>query len=105
MINFDNDKEIFETASGILTGEINKIMGIRRINSLLFQSSITNENLIFDIKSIESQTDHIFIDNENLNSKSKERNEIELKDAESFFQKDIINISKKILQNYKNLLS
>jgi hypothetical protein len=97
------EKDLYDVALRILNREIELIVGIRKLNYLMHDAPGIYKDLSLDVKSIESQTDHIFVDENQMSQNFSAENLLELKSSEDFFKDKILDISKQIISKYEEL--
>lgn len=80
--------------------KVSPIVGIRSLISLAYEYNLEKENIFMALRGIESQTDHLLIDNKIKLSKTYMQ---KIKEEEKLYLDDIHKLCSDILEKYETL--
>jgi hypothetical protein len=96
--------EIVTIANAILNGETGIILGSRQLSSLRYELSDERDPDFNIFIAIDSETDHLPVDNEreNWSVEALKRKDVEIAEYEAYHKDQVIDACKKLIQRFAN---
>ncbi len=96
--------DIVRTAQEVIDGEIGIILGCRRLQSFRFRLADEHDEDFMLFVGVDSQTDHLPVDDErrNWSSEALARKDIEIAESENFFRNDVVAACHKVIARFAN---
>ena len=90
--------KLIKIAKDIINDKISPIEGIRDLVALAYEYNLEKEDIFMSLRGIESQTDHLIIDNNKIKLSKTYRKKI--KEEEKLYLDDIYKLCSNILEKY-----
>ena len=95
-------ESLVETAKAVINGDIGIILGSRQIHAYRFDLADDLDDDFSLFIGVDSQTDHLPVDEErrNWSSEALSRKDLEIAEAEEFFKDDVLAACRKLIARF-----